>query len=80
MDTRNTAKLHPRTVRLMRELAGPATCEQTRRNHEEVAEMIQRARVEQAVAIANLLATCVAAMVNAVRRLVGMEPMASSAS
>ena len=73
-----TAKLHPRTVRLMRELSGPDVSEQTRRDHEEVAEILRKARMEQSVAVANLIATAIAWVVHGVRRLVGLDSVASA--
>jgi hypothetical protein len=60
-----TAKLHPRTARLMRELTGSDLGEQTRRDHEQVAEIIRRGQMERGVAVASFIA----AMIQLIRRL-----------
>ena len=80
MSSTRTANLHPRTLRLMRELTGPQTSEETRRDHEAVAEILRRARLERNVAVANGIATALAAVINALRRLAGAGSAASSTS
>ena len=57
MNNTTTAKLHPRTARLMRELTGSDLSEQTRRDHEQVAEIIRRGKMERGVAVASFVAT-----------------------
>ena len=77
MDVPNTANLSPRTRRLLRELTGPETSEQMRLDYDEVAEIVARARVEQSLAVANLIASAIAAVVDWTRRLVGLSAKAA---
>ena len=65
MNAPKTANLHPRTARLMRELSGRDAGEEMRRDHEEVAEILRRARMERSLALANCIAAPIAWVVHA---------------
>jgi hypothetical protein len=59
-----TPRLHPRTARLMRELTGSDLSEQTRRDHEDVAAIVQQGKMERGIAVANFTAAVTAWVAN----------------